>query len=400
MKLNIFKEESKEKFDKMEAEVSEIFKYETFFNRFEKENYKENISDNFEYNIIEKSDGISIKSINNYKLDNILKNFDIEDKFVQMNNAFFTSGSVIEVPDNFKDGKLKIKSEISKNIFSKTIILVGESSNLKIIKESYSKNENSNLINEDFLILSKPSSNIIFSEIQYYNKDSIYISNKISKCEENSKIVWNIGLFGCKMNRNRTYNFMKKNNSTINDFQLVFGNNNQKFDMFSNLIHIGKSTNGKSLTRGVLKDNSKSIFKGMIEIKENAKNSNSYLSSDGMLINENSKISAIPGLKIYTNDVKATHSTSVSPIDKEKIFYFLSRGIKKDEAVKTIILGYFDSLIKNISSKEIRSKMKYLIEYKWNGKYVKSFDKKVLEEFITEDSIKSGNIFEGHYKYR
>ena len=399
MNTQEFKRNSMEKFEKFPAENSELFKYQTFFKDFEAKNEDRELSDDLGFQIVNKVGEVSIKNLKEFNLEKVYKKIDIDDKFVQMNNAFFFSGAAIEIPDN-SEGELRIISNPDKSVTSKMIVLVGESSKLKLIKESYSKNENANTINEDVLVVSKPNSELVFSELQNYNSDSTYISNKIASCDRNSKVVWNIGLFGAKLNRSRTYNLMEGEGSEVEDLELTFGDKEQEFDAFSNLIHIGKSTTGKSLAKGVFKDESKSIFKGMIKIKENAKNASSYLASHGMLLSKTAKANAIPGLEIDTNDVKATHSASVSPIDEEKIFYMVARGIPETDAKRIIALGYFDPLIKSISSEEIRAKMRYLIESKWNNEKINAFDENRLKEFITEDAIKSGDIFEGHYKYR
>src|SRR3989304_5262475 len=115
-------------------------------------------------------------------------------------------------------------------------------------------------------------------------------------------------------------------------------------------------TTGKVLSKGVMKDGSKSIFKGMIRIAKDAKNSQSYLGEHSLLLSKEAKSDAIPGLEIETNDVKATHAASVSQIDDEKIFYLMARGLDKDEAKKLIITGFFSPIIERMPSMQIRSR--------------------------------------------
>ena len=394
MDLKTFKEGSMRKFMEMKPEDSELFKYQTLFKDFEAD---PKIMEDAGIKVLQKPDGVEIKNLDGSS--DLLGNFDINDKFAQMNNAFFNSGTLIEVPRGAA-GTIRISSSPENDVFRKLVVLAGERSSIDIVKESYSPNENPGIVSEDVLVIAGPDSEITFSEFQNYNYNSAVFSNKIAVCKSNSKVSWNLGLFGGGKSRSRTYNFLEGDGSYVEDLQLTFGDKEQNFDAFSNLVHIGRSTTARALAKGVFKDKSSSIFKGMIRIKENAKNAGSYLACHGMLLSKSAKANAIPGLEIETNDVKATHAASVSPIDEEKIFYLLSRGIDEQSARRMITLGFFDPLIKGIKSDEIRAKIRYLIEMKWQGQNTESFEEKMLKEYMTEDAIKSGDIFEGHYKYR
>jgi Fe-S cluster assembly scaffold protein SufB len=119
-----------------------------------------------------------------------------------------------------------------------------------------------------------------------------------------------------------------------------------------------------------------------------------------MLLSPTARCNAVPGLEIETNDVKATHAASVSPIDDEKIFYMMARGISEPEAKRMVTLGFFDPLIVRMGSREMQAKVRYILESKWNGESTGKFDERALKDLMTEDAIKSGDVFEGHYKYR
>ncbi|MCL5069039.1 MAG: SufD family Fe-S cluster assembly protein, partial [Thaumarchaeota archaeon] len=112
---------------------------------------------------------------------------------------------------------------------------------------------------------------------------------------------------------------------------------------------------------------------------------------------------AIPDLEILTNEVKATHSASVSQIDEEQIFYMMTRGLSENEAKKFIVLGFLEPAISRINSEELRDTIRDLIESKWYKQtgLIKRKKKEVLfEEEEEQTAQRSKDIFEGHYKYR
>jgi len=398
--LKNFREESFKKFVSLPSENSEIFKKQTAFKEFESQSVPREISDDMGIKILEKPEKIKIVSLDASGLGEFYKRMDVDDKFVQMNNAFFDSGVLIEVPKNVSAGMLRVSSSVATDVFSKMIIVMGDGSDMSVVKESYSQDDKPHSISEDTLVVLGEGSKMDFSELQNYNTASDCFSNKMAFCSKDSGIVWNLGMFGGSKTRSRTYNFLEGDGSSAEDLQLTFGDGDQSFDSFSNLMHIGKSTVAKNMSKGAFKDRSASIMKGMINIGEQARGANSYLACHGMLLSKQAKANAVPSLEIKTNEVKATHSASVSPIDEEKIFYLTCRGMDREEARKMLTLGFFDPLIRRISSDEIRAKVRYLVEMKWRGLRTDSFESKMLKEFVAEDAIKSGDVFEGHYKYR
>ena len=95
--------------------------------------------------------------------------------------------------------------------------------------------------------------------------------------------------------------------------------------------------------------------------------SNSFLSGRSILLDKDAKSDAIPGLEIFTNDVKATHSASVAQIDEEQIFYLKTRCLTHAEAERIIVEGFLEPLSRKMSI-QVRAWIAYLIESKWENK--------------------------------
>lgn len=398
MDMKKFREKSLAAFGLARPESSETFKYQTFFEDYETKENQADITEDIGLKISEVPRGVIVKPVSQIDAS-IMKRFDVDDKFVQMNNAFFDSGFIIEVPKGMK-ASINLSSLVTSDKFVKGVIISREGSEVTVTKESSSGSEEKTTISEDILLIAEPESKMTFSEIQNYNKLCDCFSNKLAVCAKDATIRLNIGLFGGRRIRSRTYNSMEGEGSNIENVEVVFGDGEQKMDCYSELTHIGKSSTGKSLSKGVFKDKSESVFKGMIKIREGAKNASSYLSCHNMLLSKTAKSEAVPSLEIETNDVKATHSTSVSPIEEEKIFYMKSRGIDESVARKMITFGFLEPAIRRIESEDMRAKMRYVIDKKWNGEESGSFNEKELEEFRHRDSIERSEAFEGHYKYR
>jgi len=99
----------------------------------------------------------------------------------------------------------------------------------------------------------------------------------------------------------------------------------------------------------LLRDSSKSVLMGSIKVQKEAKGTNAYQANRNLILSNNAKAYSMPILEIEANDVKCTHGSATGGIDGELMFYLASRGIKKEEAQKIIIEGYFEEVIDKIN---------------------------------------------------
>jgi len=195
---------------------------------------------------------------------------------------------------------------------------------------------------------------------------------------------------------------MKGPGSSAEDVEIIFGIGNQSFDVTSNLIHHGQNSRGRVLVKSILKDTSKSLFKGMIKIGKEAKATESYLAGHSILLDKGAKSDAIPGLEIETNEVKATHSASVSQMDESQIFYLMCRGLNRESAKREIVNGFLEPLSKRMGP-TIRAWVNYLIQNKWSGKPLMLKTDEAMEQILEVEKTRyreTQDIFEKHYKYR
>ena len=326
-----------------------------------------------------------------------------DDKMLMFNDAFFSSGFFFYVPKNIElDVPLfvldlnKTKAQVSKNF-----ILVDENSKADIIKEDYSEVDDESLNSENFEVKLKDEAQMTFSILQMFSQKTLTMKNYNIYCGKESKIFLNMGNFGGSKVRSRVNNFLIGDGSSAEDSEVGFGNNRQNFDFYSSLNHIGKSTIGKVLSKGIFKDKSMGLLKGMIKIDEEAKNANSILSEHSLLLSPDAKSDAIPGLEIKTNEVKATHSASVAPLDDEKIFYLMSRGLSNDQAKKQIVFGFFAPVIERVNSEEMKIKLQDVLELKWmNQENSSELSKNIFDVKKQSDRKVEYDIFGTHYKYR
>ena len=329
-----------------------------------------------------------------------------DDKFTALNNAAFNSGIFIHIPRNLIVYEpiyfLTCLSEDGHSTISRNVIFADESSKATIVQELYSPNIQTQ---QAYLELMNTTlganAQLDVTTLQMIDQHAVAFSTKRTDLAQDAKVNWYSGLFGSMLSRYKIEYFLNGTGASSNDSEVIFGNNEQSFDIQTNVNHESPATEGRVVEKSILRNKSKSLFKGMIRIKENAAKSNSFLSGRSILLDKDAKSDAIPGLEIFTNDVKATHSASVAQIDEEQVFYLKSRCLSHEEAERTIVEGFLEPLSRKMSF-QVRAWIAYLIESKWDNKELTINTDKELAKFveIEETRYNEDAEIEQHYKYR
>jgi len=347
-----------------------------------------------------------------------------EDRFLSLGLSSFQSGFFIYIPKNLvvqepirivyslrDDGTSSIcRNVVISDVGSKATVVQelysSSSSTLSGISDDQAGKTDKNKTQQCYFeVLEcgiKPASELEFITLQAMDLFTVNVSNRKAFVEQDGKMSWYSGMFGTSLCRYKTDSIMKGSGASSEDVEIVFGTEKQLFDISSNLDHAGYSTRGRVMVKSIMKDESKSLFKGMIKIRKDAKISEAYLAGHAILLNKGSHSDAIPGLEIETNEVKATHSASVSQIDEEQIFYLMCKGLDRESAKREIVHGFVEPLSRKMGP-FIRAWISYLFENKWTGKPLLLKTDEVMAQILEVEKSRykeTANIFEKHYKYR
>jgi FeS assembly protein SufD len=333
-----------------------------------------------------------------------------QDKFAALNNALFTTGFYLYVPKGIEITVplryVTIFDSEGRGLFAQNLVVADDRSKFTILEELYSTQMTGQTKRSTYSGLSevhlREGAEVTYASINNLAANCNIFSNRKSVGQRDSKIVWASGLLGGAYTRSRLESTMNNQGASSENIEVVFGSGSQRFDTVSNITHIGQNTAGHAISKGVVKDKARVVFKGMIRITKDAKNSRAYLAEHGMILGKDARADAIPGLEIETNEVKATHSASVAQINDEQIFYLMSRGLPEDDAKKLIIVGFFEPVIERIPIPEVARRIRRITDLKWAG--VNDFAASVtippIDEEYYDETQKTHDIFEGHYKYR
>src|SRR3989338_1331085 len=133
-------------------------------------------------------------------------------------------------------------------------------------------------------------------------------------------------------------------------------------------------------TVGVVADHSRAMCRGLIKIAPPSFGSCGNQKIKTLLMNKDAQANAIPSMEIDNFDVRATHESSVGQINKDKLFYLMSRGFDEQHARMKIVEGYFAQLAKLIPDKQIEQKVMALIRKKLHMESQLEEEEQLLEQ--------------------
>ena len=236
-----------------------------------------------------------------------------------------------------KSGKLYLNFDelVIGNIYPIIEIFLNDNSNLEIILSATSTKE-INIVNS------------IYAQLE---RDSNLTIHNISTGAGLSRSRMDIDLLG--------------NGSEFSLDGIYFGEEKQIHDNRVFVNHLGKNTSSNMITKGVLGDESSSIFTGTIHIAEGAEKTESHQENRNILLSEEATAQSVPNLEILCDDVICSHGSSVGPIEESVYHYVMARGVEKVDADKLLIKGFFNEVINDSKWEIIHDKVSNIIEKKY-----------------------------------
>lgn len=276
-----------------------------------------------------------------------------ENKFTALNGAVFSGGSFIYIPSNTKlDRPLQSYFRInSKDLgqFERTLIIVDDNSFLHYIEGCTAKNySSSNLHAAVVEIYVGKNSTCRYSTIQNWATNVYNLVTKRALVEESGTMEWIDGNIGSFKTMKYPCCVLKGDNSKGTCITISSAKEGQHQDSGARMIHIGKNTTSNIISKSIASNGGKADFRGEVRIEDAAENSESIVKCDTLILDKLSSSDTYPINTIKNKTSNIEHEATVSKISEEKLFYLMSRGITREEAIDLIVLGFTDEFKKEL----------------------------------------------------
>ncbi len=296
------------------------------------------------------------------------------DRFAQLTRALWTQGVVLDVPAG-----VRLKHPIiirwavggpDRALLTRTIVSLGARAEAAIVEELVPSGQDEDgrqaLLTGTTEVSLGAGAKLAVAGLQELGPGMVAIQHRVSRIGEGAELHWALAQLGGRLVRSRIDNRLEGDRSSVEQVEIVFGADEQLFDLTSYTTHAGRDTTGNLLSKGALMDRARTYMKGLITIDKSAVGTDSFLGEFGMNLSKASRSVAIPSLEIDQPDCRrAAHSSSVGPIDEAQLFYLESRGIPPDEARKFIVLGFLEPVVARVPLGDAQDRLRGLLEAKW-----------------------------------
>ena len=273
--------------------------------------------------------------------------------FSALNSAVFTDGSFCYIPKNTicpldLSTYFRINDQNSGQ-FERTLIIGEENSKVNYLEGCTAPQYDTHQLHAAIVeLIALKEANIKYSTVQnWYAGDTIGnggIYNFVTKrglCSgKNSKISWTQVETGSAITWKYPSCILMGENSQGEFYSIALTNNYQQADTGTKMIHIGKNSRSRIISKGISAGKSKNSYRGFVNILNKATGARNYSQCDSLLIGNFSNANTFPFISIQNSTTKIEHEASTSKIGEEQIFYFLQRGICIEKAVELMISGF------------------------------------------------------------
>ncbi len=273
--------------------------------------------------------------------------------FAALNSAVFSDGSFVYIPKGVRcpmelSTYFRINAE-NTGQFERTLIVADAGSYVSYLEGCTAPMRDENQLHAAVVeLVALENAEIKYSTVQNWypgdkeGKGGIY--NFVTKrgicLGDYSKISWTQVETGSAITWKYPSCILKGDHSTGEFFSVAVTNNMQQADTGTKMIHLGKNTKSRIVSKGISAGKSHNTYRGLVRVNKNAEKARNHTQCDSMLIGDRSGAHTFPYIEINNKTATVEHEASTSKIGEDQIFYCNQRGIGTEEAIGLIVNGF------------------------------------------------------------
>ncbi|HJL58331.1 MAG: Fe-S cluster assembly protein SufB [Pelagibacteraceae bacterium] len=281
--------------------------------------------------------------------------------FAALNSAVFTDGTFVYVPKGVHcpmelSTYFRINAE-NTGQFERTLIIANEGSYVSYLEGCTAPQRDTNQLHAaNVELIALDSAEIKYSTVQNWypgddqGRGGIYnFVTKRGLCKgNNSKISWTQVETGSAITWKYPSCILKGDNSKGEFYSVAITNNFQQADTGTKMLHIGKNTKSKIISKGISLGKSQNTYRGLVKFLNRADKSRNYTQCDSLLVGGDSGAHTVPYIDSKNKSSVIEHEASTSKINEEQLYYCRQRGLTHEDAVSLIVNGFCKQVLQEL----------------------------------------------------
>ena len=281
--------------------------------------------------------------------------------FATLNSAVFTDGSFVYIPENIRC-PMELSTYFRINAsetgqFERTLIIADKGSYVSYLEGCTAPMRDENQLHAaNVELIALDNAEIKYSTVQNWypgdknGKGGIYnFVTKRGLCKgKNSKISWTQVETGSAITWKYPSCILQGDNSIGEFYSIAITNNYQKADTGTKMIHIGKNTKSKIISKGISAGYADNTYRGLVDIFPKAKNARNFTQCDSLLMGNKCGAHTVPYIKNRNSESKIEHEATTSKINEDQLYYCQQRGLNTEDAISLIVNGFCKEVLQQL----------------------------------------------------
>jgi len=281
--------------------------------------------------------------------------------FAALNSAVFSDGSFCYIPKGVRC-PMELSTYFRINAantgqFERTLIVAEEASYVSYLEGCTAPMRDENQLHAAVVeIYVKEKAEVKYSTVQNWypgdknGKGGIY--NFVTKrgicAGDHAKLSWTQVETGSAITWKYPSCILKGNHSVGEFYSVAVTNNYQQADTGTKMIHIGKNTRSRIVSKGVSAGKSQNSYRGQVHVLKRASNARNFSQCDSLLMGDKCGAHTFPYIDIENSSAQVEHEATTSKIGEDQIFYCTQRGIDEESAIALIVNGYCKEVLNQL----------------------------------------------------
>ncbi len=281
--------------------------------------------------------------------------------FAALNTAVFSDGSFVYIPKGVRcpmelSTYFRINA-INTGQFERTLIVCDEGGYVSYLEGCTAPQRDENQLHAAIVeIVIEKDAEVKYSTVQNWypgdaeGKGGVY--NLVTKRGllrgENAKLSWTQVETGSAITWKYPSCVLTGDGSQAEFYSVAVTNNFQEADTGTKMIHIGKNTRSRIISKGISAGKSQNSYRGLVKVGSKAEGARNYSSCDSLLLSSTSGAHTFPYIDVHNNNAIVEHEATTSKISEDQLFYCQQRGIPVEAAVDLIVNGYARDVINKL----------------------------------------------------
>ncbi|MGP1499578.1 MAG: Fe-S cluster assembly protein SufB [Porphyromonas sp.] len=273
--------------------------------------------------------------------------------FAAMNSAVFSDGSFVYIPKGVRcpmelSTYFRINA-INTGQFERTLIVADEGSYVSYLEGCTAPQRDENQLHAAIVeIVVEKDAEVKYSTVQNWfpgdkeGKGGVYnFVTKRGVCRgDRAKLSWTQVETGSAITWKYPSCVLMGDDSTAEFYSVAVTNNFQQADTGTKMIHLGKNTRSRIVSKGISAGKSQNSYRGLVQVGKNAENARNHSQCDSLLLGSTCGAHTFPYVQVDNDTAIIEHEATTSKISEDQVFYCQQRGISVEEAVGLIVNGY------------------------------------------------------------